>query len=278
MAIIAALNHVTHYSYDRPVTLGPQIIRLRPAPHCRAAIESYSLKVTPAQHFVNWQQDPAGNWLARFVFPEPVTEFRIEVDVVTELSVINPFDFFVASEAETFPFSYAPELVDELTPYLATEPAGPLLSAFLAELPKEPLNTVSFVVDLNARLQRLIAYGIRMEPGVQEPEHTLQIRSGSCRDTSWLLVQALRHLGLAARFVSGYLIQMKADIDPLEGPRGTDKDFRKELAQSEVATGAEDHQIEGRNRRALGNGLGAQPLIDDGVHDTRNSVRPTRFG
>ena len=136
MAIIAALNHVTHYRYDRPVTLGPQIVRLRPAPHCRAAIESYSLKVTPAQHFVNWQQDPAGNWLARFVFPEPVTEFRIEVDVVTELSVINPFDFFVASEAETFPFSYAPELVTELAPYLAAEPAGPLLSAFLAELPK----------------------------------------------------------------------------------------------------------------------------------------------
>lgn len=234
MAIIAALNHVTHYRYDRPVTLGPQIVRLRPAPHCRAAIESYSLKVTPAQHFVNWQQDPAGNWLARFVFPEPVTEFRIEVDVVTELSVINPFDFFVASEAETFPFSYAPELVTELAPYLAAEPAGPLLSAFLAELPKEPVNTVSFIVDLNARLQRMIAYGIRMEPGVQEPEHTLRIRSGSCRDTSWLLVQALRHLGLAARFVSGYLIQMKADIDPLEGPRGTDKDFTDLHAWAEV--------------------------------------------
>ncbi|QEL23341.1 transglutaminase family protein [Bosea sp. F3-2] len=234
MAIIAALNHVTHYSYDRPVTLGPQIIRLRPAPHCRAAINSYSLKVTPAQHFVNWQQDPAGNWLARFVFPEPVREFRIEVDVVTELSVINPFDFFVETEAETFPFAYTPEQYAELAPYLLTEPAGPLLEAFLAGLPREPVNTVNFIVDLNARLQRLIAYGIRMEPGVQEPEHTLQIGSGSCRDTSWLLVQALRHLGLAARFVSGYLIQMKADIDPLEGPRGTDKDFTDLHAWAEV--------------------------------------------
>ena len=234
MAIIAALNHVTHYRYDRPVTLGPQTVRLRPAPHCRARIESYALKVTPAQHFVNWQQDPAGNWLARFVFPEPVREFRIEVDLVTELSIINPFDFFVATEAETFPFAYAPELREELAPCLAAEPAGPLLEAFLAELPREPQGTVGFIVDLNARLQRMIAYGIRLEPGVQEPEHTLQARSGSCRDTSWLLVQALRHLGLAARFVSGYLIQMKADIDPLEGPRGTEKDFTDLHAWAEV--------------------------------------------
>ena len=234
MAIIAALNHVTHYCYDRPVTLGPQIIRLRPAPHCRAAIKSYSLKVTPAQHFVNWQQDPNGNWLARYVFPEPVTEFRIEVDVVTELTVINPFDFFVATEAETFPFAYPAELSEELAPYLTIEPGGPLIEAFVAEIPREPVNTVNFVVDLNARLQRMIAYGIRMEPGVQEPDQTLSLGSGSCRDSTWLLVQILRRLGLAARFVSGYLIQMKADIDPLEGPRGTDKDFTDLHAWAEV--------------------------------------------
>lgn len=234
LAIIAALHHLTHYRYDRPVTLGPQIIRLRPAPHCRSAVKSYSLKVSPAEHFVNWQQDPNGNWLARYVFPEPVTEFRIEVDLVTELSIINPFDFFVASEAEEFPFAYPEELRDELAPYLVKEEAGPLLAEFLASVPRDKTNTVNFVVDLNARLQQMIAYGIRMEPGVQEPEQTLQLGSGSCRDTSWLLVQILRHLGLAARFVSGYLIQMKADIDPLEGPRGTDKDFTDLHAWAEV--------------------------------------------
>ncbi|CAH1659103.1 Transglutaminase family protein [Hyphomicrobiales bacterium] len=234
MAIIAALNHVTHYRYDRPVTLGPQIVRLRPAPHCRATVSSYSLKVTPSEHFVNWQQDPSGNWLARFVFPEPVREFRVEVDLVTELSIINPFDFFVETDAESFPFAYPPELQEELAPYLVKEPAGPLLQAFLATIPRGATNTVNFIVDLNARLQRMITYGIRLEPGVQEPEHTLDIKSGSCRDTSWLLVQILRHLGLAARFVSGYLIQMKADIDPLEGPRGTDKDFTDLHAWAEV--------------------------------------------
>ena len=234
MAIIAALHHVTHYRYDRPVTLGPQIIRLRPAPHCRAAINSYSLKVSPAEHFVNWQQDPSGNWLARYVFPEPVSEFRIEVDLVTELSIINPFDFFVETDAEIFPFTYPEELRAELAPYLVTEPAGPLLQAFLATIPRTPTNTVNFVVDLNARLSGAIAYGIRMEAGVQEPEHTLDIKSGSCRDSSWLLVQILRQLGFAARFVSGYLIQMKADIDPLEGPAGTDKDFTDLHAWAEV--------------------------------------------
>jgi uncharacterized protein (DUF2126 family) len=234
LAVLASLQHITHYTYDRPVTLGAQIVRLRPAPHCRTRVESFALKITPANHFVNWQQDPSGNWLARFVFPEPVTEFRIEVDLLAEMAVVNPFDFFVEAEADNFPFAYPPELREELAPYLVAEPAGPLLQRFLEETPKGPLNTVNFLVDLNQRLQRAISYTIRMEPGVQTPEETLKLALGSCRDTSWLLVQALRHLGLAARFVSGYLIQLKADVDPLEGPRGTDKDFTDLHAWAEV--------------------------------------------
>ena len=225
MAISAAIYHLTHYTYDKPINIGPQTIRLRPAPHCRTPIKSYSLKVKPADHFLNWQQDPHGNWLARLIFPNKATELKIEVDLTVDLDVYNPFDFFVEDYATSFPFIYEAELAQELAPYLEAEPAGPQLSAFLAELPKDPVGTADFLVDLNMRLSRTVRYLIRLEPGVQAPEETLTLRSGSCRDSAWLLVQILRHLGLAARFVSGYLIQLKADIDPVEGPQGTRHDF-----------------------------------------------------
>ena len=234
MAIHAAVYHLTHYRYDRPIMLGPQIIRLQPAPHSRTKVLSHSLKVSPANHFVNLQQDPYGNFLARFVFPEPVTELKIEVDLVADMTVYNPFDFFVEPVAETWPFSYPEEISDDLSIYMKPEPAGPLVSAFLATIDRSPTNTVNFVVDLNARIQREIGYVIRMETGVQEPDATLNLRSGSCRDSSWLLVQVLRNLGFAARFVSGYLIQLKPDLVAIDGPAGTDKDFTDLHAWCEV--------------------------------------------
>ncbi|RRI07934.1 transglutaminase family protein [Mesorhizobium tamadayense] len=234
MAILAAVHHLTHYKYDRPVVLGPQVIRLQPAPHSRTKVLSHSLKVEPKNHFVNLQQDPYGNFLARFVFPEPVNEFKIEVDLVADMTVYNPFDFFVEPSAETFPFDYPEEVRDDLAIYRTPEPAGPLLSAFLNTIDRSPRNTVDFLVDLNARLQREIAYIVRMETGVYSPEETLAAAKGSCRDTSWLLVQILRNLGIAARFVSGYLIQLKPDLVSLDGPPGTAVDFTDLHAWCEV--------------------------------------------
>jgi len=234
LSIFVALHHVTHYKYDRPIDLGPQTIRLRPAPHTRTPILSYSLKVTPSNHFVNWQQDPQGNWLARFVFPEKATELKIEVDFTAQMTVINPFDFFVDPSADSFPFSYSDDLKTELAPYLATTEPGPKFAEYLAGIPREAPSTVNFLVDLNAQLAQKIRYIIRMEPGIQTPEQTLETCAGSCRDSAWLLIQAFRHLGLAARFVSGYLIQLRPDIESLDGPRGAESDFTDLHAWAEV--------------------------------------------
>ena len=234
MSIHAALHHVTHYRYDRPVQLGPQIVRLRPAPHCRSKIISYSLKVEPAEHFINWQQDPFANWQARLVFPEKTREFKVTVDLVAEMAVFNPFDFFLEPEAEHFPFQYDPLLKEELAPYLARAPQGDLFNHYVAGIDRSPQRTIDFLVGLNQRLQHDIGYLIRLEPGVQTPEQTLHKASGSCRDSGWLLVQLLRHCGLAARFVSGYLIQLKADQKSLDGPSGTEVDFTDLHAWAEV--------------------------------------------
>ncbi len=234
MSITASIHHLTHYQYDRPVILGPQIIRLRPAPHSRTRVISHSLKVSPAGHFVNHQQDPFGNWLARFVFPEPVTELKIEVDLVADMTVYNPFDFFVEETAENYPFDYTPDMVEDLAIYRHPDPMTPALQAFLNTVPKDARRTTDFVVMLNAMVAGKVGYTIRMQPGVQTPEETLTVLSGSCRDSSWLLVQALRNLGFAARFVSGYLIQLRPDLKSLDGPSGTEVDFTDLHAWCEV--------------------------------------------
>ena len=234
MSIHVALSHITHYKYDRPVKLGPQVVRLRPAPHSRTQVLSYSLNIAPAKHFINWQQDPFANYQARLVFPEPTREFKVTVDMVVDMVVRNPFDYFLEPQAEEFPFKYEAAMARELAPYLVTEPATPLLCAYLDKIDRSPKRTNDFLVGVNQQLQSDIKYAIRMEPGVQTPEETLELANGSCRDTGWLMVQLLRHMGLAARFVSGYLIQLKADVKSLDGPSGAEIDFTDLHAWCEV--------------------------------------------
>lgn len=234
MTIRVALHHKTVYKYDRLVSLGPQVVRLRPAPHCRTPIRSYMLKIEPQGHFLNWQQDPHGNYLARLVFPNQTRTFSVEVDLIADMTVVNPFDFFLDEYAENYPFTYESWLSKELMPFLDADRPGPRVANYLKELDYTPRRTVDFLVDLNCRLQQDIKYLIRMEPGVQTPEETLRLRSGSCRDSAWLLVQLLRNCGLASRFVSGYLIQLTPDVKALDGPSGTEVDFTDLHAWCEV--------------------------------------------
>lgn len=234
MTIHVALKHVTQYRYDRLVGLSAQVLRLRPAPHSRTPILSYSLKVEPENHFINWQQDPFANYLARLNFPDKTREFKITVDLVAEMAVYNPFDFFLEPGAEEYPFDYDDGLARELAPYRVRDEATPRFLDFLERVDVRRQRTVDFLVGLNRQIHQEIKYLIRMEPGVQTPEVTLTRNAGSCRDSAWLLVQALRHLGLAARFVSGYLIQLKPDVKALDGPSGADSDFTDLHAWCEV--------------------------------------------
>ena len=254
MSIHVALYHKTHYKYDRPINLGPQVVRLRPAPHSRTRILSYSQRITPAKHFINWMQDPQANYSARLVFPEKTAELCVEVELVAEMAVFNPFDFFLEPQAEKFPFEYDPALDHELAPFQRKCWLTPKFAKYLTAVRKDLLGEVKrltkeqrralpadrkprtndFLVAINQRLWQDIKYTIRLEPGVQTPEESLEKMSGSCRDSAWLLCQLLRHCGLASRFVSGYLIQLKPDVKSLDGPSGAEMDFTDLHAWTEV--------------------------------------------
>ena len=235
MTIRVAIHHNTYYQFDKRVSCSPHIVRLRPAPHTRTPLYGYTLNISPSDHFINWQQDPFGNYQARIVFPEKTDHISVEVEVLADMTVINPFDFFIEEDAEEFPFKYDAELKKELTPYLEIEEQGKYLMKWLKPFKNsKPMRTIDFLVAINAKLEKDIEYSIRMEPGVQKCETTLKKALGSCRDTAWVLVQALRHLGLAARFASGYLVQLAPDVKALDGPSGPENDFTDLHAWCEV--------------------------------------------
>ncbi|MDX6745963.1 transglutaminase family protein [Polaribacter sp. PL03] len=234
MALKIVISHKTTYKYDRKVSLSPHIFRLRPAPHSRTPIESYSIKITPENQFFNWQQDPFGNYVARLVFPEKTDELSIDVEIIADLKTINPFDFFIEEYAEEFPFVYTDIIKKELQPYLEITDKGKLLKNFIKTLDYTPRKTIYFLIDINQKIYEYLNYNIRMDPGVQTCEETLQQKNGSCRDYAWLFVQTLRHLGFGARFVSGYLVQLKSDEKSLDGPSGPAEDFTDLHAWAEV--------------------------------------------
>ncbi len=234
MTIKVALTHKTHYKFDRAIKIYPHTIRLRPAPHCRTPILSYSLNIEPKNHYINWQQDPFGNYLARLVFPEKTNFLSLDVELIADLIVINPFDFFLDENCRHFPFTYSEQLRKELSPYLQKLPLTPLFAEYLSSIPLTRATTNDFLVSVNQALQKIISYTIRLEVGIQTPEETLSNGKGSCRDTAWLLIQLLRHLGLAARFTSGYLVQLKPDEKPIDGPVGAKEDFTDLHAWCEV--------------------------------------------
>ena len=223
MGIQVALHHRTQYRYDKAITLGPQVIQLRPAPHCRTPILSYSLDIIPSDRLLNWQMDLHSNHLARVIFPHKTSEFVVEVNLVADLIAINPFDFFLEPGVAEYPFAYAPELAVDIAPYLSVDAPGPKVAAFIEIFSREKLGignagTIGLLLDLNRKVRDEVQYVSRLEAGVQSCEQTLDLRSGSCRDSAWLLVQLLRNLGIAARFVSGYLIQLANESVP-DAPR-----------------------------------------------------------
>jgi len=234
MALKVVISHKTKYKFDRSVNLSPHVFRLRPAPHSRTPIESFSLKIQPEDHFFNWQQDPFGNYQARVVFPEKTKELSIDVEIVADLKTINPFDFFVEESAEEFPFDYSENTKKELLPYLEIDDNSSEIKEFIKSLDVTPRKTIYFLIDLNQKINSYLSYNIRMEPGVQTPQESLQCKTGSCRDYAWLLVQTARHLGFGARFVSGYIVQLKADEKSLDGPSGPADDFTDLHAWAEI--------------------------------------------
>jgi len=234
MALKVVISHKTVYKYDRSVKLSPHIFRLRPAPHSRTPIEAYSLKITPENHFFNWQQDAFGNYLARVVFHDKMEELTVDVEIIADLKTVNPFDFFVEESAEEFPFSYKDTLKKELQPYLEITDKGPLIKDFIKTIDITPRKTIYFLIDVNQKIYEYLSYNIRMEPGVQTCEDSLSLKTGSCRDFAWLFVQVMRNLGFGARFVSGYLVQLASDEKSLDGPSGPEKDFTDLHAWAEV--------------------------------------------
>ncbi|HET6981404.1 MAG TPA: transglutaminase family protein, partial [Myxococcaceae bacterium] len=232
------IQHRSRYRYPRPASLGPHLVRLRPADHTRARVESYGLHVTPGAQ-LRWQQDPDGNRVARVSFGKDsrVEALELLVELALEIRPINPFDFLLDGAAESVPFTYPPEMRRTLAPYLAR--GGPELAEgkrfqqLDAALPSGG-PTLQLLTTLNQAVNQRVRYVLRDEPGVWTPEQTLTEGRGSCRDSAVLTMALLRARGLATRFVSGYLVQLADEGMLPDEPRGVGRDVVDLHAWAEV--------------------------------------------
>ena len=264
MAIRVALTHSSRYRYDRDGQLQPHVVRLRPAPHCRTPILAYSLRITPEDHFLNWQQDPVRQLPGAAGLPQAGARADVEVDLVAEMTAINPFDFFVEEYAENLPLpvrGLAGARAGALQRRRGRPTRGSARSSrrctASTRAPDAATSTSSSTS--TATSHSALRYDMRMEPGVFEPEETLVRGHGSCRDFAWLEVELLRRLGYAARFVSGYSIQLKPDVKPLDGgPAGVAEDIADLHAWVEVYLARRRLDRPRRDQRPAGRG-GAHP-------------------
>ncbi|WP_207421146.1 transglutaminase family protein [Desertivirga brevis] len=199
--------HTTSYSYSNDVFLSPQTLRLKPTSHIHAVIKDYKLSCQPQPKSIHWLQDAFGNSLARIIFPGSLNSLTINISFNIEPKDFDPFDFYLEDYAMTFPFNYEPETRKALCAYFEIADSGPFLKLFLEGLNLKDISTVNFLVQTNKSVFQNIAYTEREEAGVQTCEDSLSGKTGSCRDVAWLLVQVFRHLNIAARFVSGYLLE-----------------------------------------------------------------------
>ncbi|MGI9212205.1 MAG: transglutaminase family protein, partial [Methylococcaceae bacterium] len=217
MSTLVALLHHIEQTYGSRRTVPTHWLRVRPAPHTRPDITAYTIKVTSEPHFLNWVRDPFENYIARLDLPEPVASLGLTVELLADLTPINPFDFLTEPEAAHYPFDYSEQTRKELAPYLNMPPPGSRLTAWLKRLDRSP----GYIVEVLSRINKTVHEQVKRLgldwspafPGMESStvggialEEVLISGGFSPWQAAWLLTLTCRHLGLAARFTSGYRI------------------------------------------------------------------------
>lgn len=205
--------HHTQYNFSKPVQASPHIIRLNPTLNYKNKILEHSLQVFPEVFHQNNHLDVYGNPISRLVFLSKIEFLTVEVKMKVEVQDINPFDFFLSLAIENYPFKYPNSVQSYLQSYLEVVDDEVIEHWLKSKNPPKQHKTLDYVTSLNKLVHQHLNYTVRLEPGVYSPKETIEKGGGSCRDYSWLLVNMYRMHGIAARFVSGYLIDLNFEVD-----------------------------------------------------------------